>query len=50
MNDELMKPFVAEDVKKALFSIGLHAVFSKKCWNILGDVLTEEVLQAINTK
>jgi hypothetical protein len=27
MNDELMKPFVAEDVKKALFSIGLHAVF-----------------------
>jgi hypothetical protein len=41
MNDQLMKPFSAEQVKKALFSIGdmkapgadgLHVIFLKKCW------------------
>jgi hypothetical protein len=59
MNEQLLKPFTADDVKKALFSIGdmkapgadgLHAIFFKKCWNILGEVLTEEVLGAINNK
>jgi hypothetical protein len=59
MNADLLKPHTAEDVKKALFSIGdmkaagsdgLHALFFKKCWNILGEKLTEEVLEAINTK
>lgn len=29
---------------------GLHAIFSKKCWLILGDVLISEVLNAINNK
>ena len=49
----------AEEVKKSLFSIGdmkapgtdgLHDVFFKKCWHILGDALTAEVLNAINNK
>ena len=59
MNDRLIQPYSAEEVKKALFSIGdmkapgtdgLHAIFFKKCWNILGVSLTTEVLEAVNTK
>jgi hypothetical protein len=59
MNDRLRRPFEAAEVKKALFSIGdmkapgtdgLHAIFFKKCWNILGDTITKEVLDAINNK
>ena len=59
INDELMKPYTAEEVKKAVFSIGdmkapgtdgFHAIFFKKCWHIFGDVLTAEVLKAINDK
>jgi hypothetical protein len=59
MNDSLRRPYTAEDVRKALFSIGdmkapgtdgLHAIFFKKCWHIVGEVLTQEVLQAINDK
>ena len=59
MNNELLKPYSAEEVKKALFSIrdtkapgtdGLHAVFFKKCWHVFGDLLTSEVLSAINNK
>jgi hypothetical protein len=29
---------------------GLHALFFKKCWHILGESLTIEVLDAINQK
>jgi hypothetical protein len=59
MNDDLMKPFSAEDVKLTHFSIGdmkapgpdgLHAVFFKKCWSILGEVLVEKVLHAIHNR
>jgi hypothetical protein len=59
MNEVLQAPFLAEDVRKSLFSIGdmkvpgtdvLHAIFFKKCWHILGDILTQEVLMAINNK
>ncbi|XP_051217512.1 uncharacterized protein [Lolium perenne] len=59
MNEQLLRPFSAEDVKKALFSIGdmkapgsdgLHAIFFKKCGHILGDILTSEVLEAISNK
>ena len=59
MNDDLMKPYSEEEVKKALFSMGdmkapgsngLHALFFNKCWNILGDELSSEVLNAINNK
>ena len=59
MNVDFMKLFAADYVKKALFSIGdmkalgsdgLHALFFKKYWNILGGELTLEVLNAIKSK
>jgi hypothetical protein len=60
MNDKLRKPFDAAEVKKkVLFSIGdikapgsdcLHAIFFKKCWHVLGEILTKEVLDAIDNK
>ena len=57
MNHILLAPFSREEVKNALFSIGdlkapgpdgLHAIFFKRFWNMLGDELIDEVLQAIN--
>lgn len=59
MNYSLMAPYSAEDVRKALFSIGdlkapgpdgLHAVFYKRFWPMLGEDLIEEVLHAVNNK
>ena len=59
MNTFLMAPYMAEDVKKAVFSIGdlkapgpngLHAIFFKKYWHILGEEITQEVLLAINAR
>jgi hypothetical protein len=59
MNEQLMRPYSVEEVKKVLFSIGdmkapgvdgLHAIFFKKRWHILGEALTKEVLDAINDK
>jgi hypothetical protein len=58
MNDQLLAPFMPEDVKKAVFSIGdykalgpdgLHAIFYKNFWNICGEEITQEILQALNT-
>jgi hypothetical protein len=58
MNTNLLAPFSAEEVRKAMFSIGdykapgldgLHAIFYKKFWNIRGDEITQEILQALNT-
>jgi hypothetical protein len=58
MNAMLVAPFTPEDVKKAAFSIGdfkapgpdgIHAVFYKKFWDICGDEITTEVLQALNS-
>jgi hypothetical protein len=49
MNERLLAPFTAEDVKKAAFSIGdlkapgpdgLHAIFYKKFWSICGEKIT----------
>jgi hypothetical protein len=54
MNDMLTAPFLAEDVKKAVFSIGdlkapgpdgLHAIFYKKFWHIIGEEIAGVVLQ-----
>jgi hypothetical protein len=59
INEQLMRPYGVDEVKKALFSIGdlkapggdgLHAVFFKKYWDFLGTSLTKEVLDAINEK
>jgi hypothetical protein len=58
MNDVLLAPFSAEEVKKALFDIGdlkapgpdgLHAIFYKRFWHLLGDDLVHEVLAAVNS-
>lgn len=57
MNGSLLEPFTHEEVKKALFQIGdlkapgpdgLHAVFYKRFWELLGDDLVKEVLEAVN--
>lgn len=58
MNTTLMAPYTIDEVKKALFSIGdfkaqgpdgLHAVFYKRSWSMVGDDLVEEVLNAVNS-
>jgi hypothetical protein len=58
MNEALLKPYTAEEVKTAMFSIGdykasgtdgLHVVFFKNFWSVVGDQVTHEVLQALNT-
>ena len=54
----MLAPYTAEEVKKALFSIcdlkapgpdGLHAIFYKRCWPLLGEELVIEVLNAVNS-
>lgn len=58
MNQLLLAPFSGEEVKKALFGIGdlkapgpdgLHAIFYKRFWGMLGEDLVTEVLEAVNT-
>lgn len=58
MNEGLLDTFTHDEVRRALFQIGdleapgpdgMHAVFCKRFWEILGDDLVREVLQAINT-
>jgi hypothetical protein len=58
MNDGLLAPFTAEEVKKAAFAIGdlkapgpdsLHAIFYKRFWSICGESITSEILQALHT-
>ncbi|XP_071681651.1 uncharacterized protein [Lolium perenne] len=45
MNEKLMFPFSAEEVKKAMFNIGDF----KQFWDLCGQEITEEVLQAVNS-
>jgi hypothetical protein len=58
MNDSLLAPFSHIDIKKAVFSIGdlkapgpdgLHAIFYKRFWELFGDDISQEILQALNT-
>jgi hypothetical protein len=58
MNGALLKPYTAEEVKEAMFSIGdykapgtdgLHAVFYKKFWAVVGEDVTREVLRVLNS-
>jgi hypothetical protein len=58
MNAQLLAPFSPEEVKKEIFSIGdlkapgpdgLHAIFYNKFWHLMGEDITAEVLQAINS-
>jgi predicted metal-dependent phosphoesterase TrpH len=58
MNERLLAPFTEEEVKKALFAIGdfkapetdgMHAIFFKKFWPLIGSSVTAEVLEALNT-
>jgi hypothetical protein len=57
MNDQLCKEYSEEEVKAALDSIGdlkapgpdgMHALFYKTFWDIVGEKVTEEVLHVIN--
>jgi hypothetical protein len=50
MNEALLKPYTAEEIKEAMFDIGdykapgtdgLHAVFYKKFWSVVGDEVTK---------
>ena len=57
MNNALMAPYTADKVRKVLSNIGdlkepgpdgLHAIFYKRFWSMLGEDLTKEVLQTVN--
>jgi hypothetical protein len=58
MNAVLNAHYTREEVKKAMFNIGdlkapgpdgLHAIFFKRYWSLIGEDLTDEVLNAINS-
>jgi hypothetical protein len=58
MNTKLKEQYTAEEVKKAAFTIGdfkapgpdgIHAVFYKRFWDVFGEEITSEVLQALNS-
>lgn len=58
VNEMLLAPYTAEEVKKALLGIGdmkapgpdgLHAIFYKCFWPMLEDDLIAEVLEALNS-
>jgi hypothetical protein len=58
MNEKLKVPYSTEEVKKAAFSIGdfkasgpdrIHVVFYKRFWDVFGEEITSEVMQALNS-
>ena len=59
MNNFLLAPFTANDVREAVWSIGdvkapvpdgLHMMFFKRYWHLIGEDITKEVLSAINSR
>jgi hypothetical protein len=57
MNELLCKEFKAQEVKDSLESIGdlkaprtdrMPSIFYKKCWDIVGEDVTNEVLNVLN--
>ncbi len=58
MNIELLKPFVREEVQKALFQLhptkasrpdGMSALFFQKYWHIVGDDVSNAILDFLNS-
>jgi hypothetical protein len=58
MNEKLNKEFTHDEVKEALDSIGdlkapgldgMHALFYKKFWDVVGEKVSEEVLGVLNS-
>jgi hypothetical protein len=56
MNRDLTAPFSPEEIRKALFQIGdlkapgpdgMHAIFYKNYWDLIGGDLVQEVLQSL---
>jgi hypothetical protein len=57
MNETLCKEFTSKEVVEALDSIGdlkapgldgMHSIFYKKFWDVVGEKVTEEVLGVLN--
>ena len=57
MNDNLLKEFTANEVRRALDNIGdlkapgpdgMPAIFYKNFWDIVGDQIVQEVLGVLN--
>ena len=58
MNIELMKPFVCEEIQKALFRMhptkaprpdGMSVLFFQKYWHIVGDDVSNAILDFLNS-
>ncbi|EEF27133.1 conserved hypothetical protein, partial [Ricinus communis] len=58
MNNQLISPFVADEIKTALFDmhpykalglVGFHALFYQKFWSIVGENITRECLEFLNS-
>ena len=57
MNDNLLKEFTVDEVRRALYNIGdlkasgpdgMPAIFYKNFWDIIGDQIVQEVLGVLN--
>ncbi|KAL5539433.1 hypothetical protein UlMin_045908 [Ulmus minor] len=57
MNNQLLRPFTSEDIKKALMDMnptkapgpdGLPAIFFQKFWDIIGEDITKAALHILN--
>lgn len=40
MNEELIRPFEGEEVKKVLFKIGFPTLFYQRHWDVVGELIT----------